>query len=148
MSLREESVWYSILLLIASLYHQGLYWVYYLASLGELYEWDPACGGVLRADARMPSFGALMGESRCCLLYLPVLLLSFVLIALHLRYYYRGSKSIYVMKRLPRRLLWRQVLTLPLCGVVFSLLWVGGLSLLDLALYFAITPTSVGAALL
>ena len=148
MALREEAVWYSILLLIASLYHQGLYWVCYLASLGELYEWDPSRGGVLRADARMPSFGALMGESRCCLLYLTVILLSLALIAVHMRYYYRGSKSIYVMRRLPRRLLWRQLLTLPVCGVVLCLLWMGALSLLDLRLYFAITPASVGAALL
>lgn len=60
----------------------------------------------------------------------------------HISYYTGGSKSIYLMRRLPQRWeLLRRDITLPLLGAAISLLAALVLKLLFLGVYYWVTPT-------
>lgn len=65
----------------------------------------------------MPSFGEMM-ENRYYLFILMTLLMG-ALVIYNYKYHFQGSKSIYLMKRLPdKKDLTRRCLTLPLLGIL------------------------------
>lgn len=95
---------------------------------------------ILDAGEIMPDFVTLLpGVFPVFLLMVPVLLL---MTALHYQYFYLGgSKSIYLMRRLPDKWeLHRRCLTLPLAGAVIVPLTAAALFLLYYLYYVTSTP--------
>ena len=95
----------------------------------------------LREGAIMPDFVELLDKY----------LWGFVVVALcmaaygvyHYLYHYQGSKSIYLMRRLPDRWeLHRRCLTLPVAGIVISMLCMVVCLLLFYWVYMTFTPAS------
>lgn len=94
---------------------------------------------VLRPDAMMLPFDILLGQS--LLFFYMVALCSLLAAVFHHLSFYTGSKSIYLMRRLPQRWeLIRRDVTLPLIGAFISLLAAFLLKLLFLAAYYIVTP--------
>ena len=96
---------------------------------------------VLRTGAIMLPFDAILLYA--LLLFYLVAFYSLASAVLHhISYYTGGSKSIYLMRRLPQRWeLLRRDITLPLLGASISLLSALLLKLLFWGLYYWITPT-------
>lgn len=94
---------------------------------------------ILRADAMMPDFISLLGMSLS--FFYIVALCSLATAVFHHLSYYSGSKSIFLMRRLPQR--WeilRRNITLPIVGAAISLLAAFLLMLLFLVVYYLVTP--------
>lgn len=96
---------------------------------------------VLRTGAIMLPFDAILLYA-LWLFYLVALYSLASAVLHHISYYTGGSKSIYLMRRLPQRWeLLRRDITLPLLGASISLLSALLLKLLFWGLYYWITPT-------
>ncbi len=90
------------------------------ADAREKLYWKNGPQRELMEGAVMEDFRALLGPSLAGFLVLAVCLAA--LIGVHYAYHYHGSRSIYLMRRLPhRRELHRRCLTLPLAGIVLCL---------------------------
>lgn len=89
--------------------------------------------------AGVPDFVDVLGSS---LIFFPLFALgSLFFIVYHYSYHFRGSKSIYLMRRLPDRWeLHRRCLTLPIAMAVFFLLLGFIMLLLFFWAYFAAVP--------
>lgn len=75
------------------------------------------------------------------ILYAPFLLFLLGMTVCHYLYYYRGTKSIYVMRRLPRRgILWRSCVMGPLLGALPGALILVLLYLLYFGIYLLAIP--------
>lgn len=107
-------------------------------ALDELYEWVGRTK-VLRPGAVMPGYPALLqgsfwglGAAAACMA---------ALAAGFYAYHYQGSRSIYTMRRLPRRWeLWRRCLTLPMVTALCCLLLAAVLTLVYFEIYLMVTP--------
>ena len=94
---------------------------------------------ILYADAVMADFSWVVGGS---LLWLRVEQLYALLLTIpHYRYFYKGSKSIYLMRRLPSRWeLHKRCLALPLLAVILASAVALLLKCLFFVLYLLFTP--------
>ena len=94
---------------------------------------------VLREGATMVPFVELLGNR---LMSFHVLSLAMIgLAAIHYSYHYQGSKSIYLMKRLPDRWdLWRRCFTLPVVLALASEAAAVVMRVFCFAIYMMITP--------
>ncbi len=98
-----------------------------------------SAGAALLPGAVMEPFGALLGWSLYGCFAAAAAMAPLAL--WYWRSHWRGSRSIYLMRRLPdRRALWRRCLTLPLLGAAAYLAEALLLLLLDLAVYRLCTP--------
>lgn len=89
--------------------------------------------------ATMPSFYTLLGDFIYIFVIEATLMLLFIIH--HYAYHYQGSKSIYLMRRLPSRWeLHRRCLTLPVAGAVVILALGFALVFLFYRTYMAATP--------
>ena len=115
--------------------------VKYLTARSDLFE-RTMTGLVIRDGARMRSFWQLVHEDMDSLDgFLVFYLVMLGLIVYHYLYYYQGSKSIYLMRRLPDR--WemhRRNVTLPLVGIVLGVLTEMIVLLLYYGIYVMYTP--------
>ncbi len=94
---------------------------------------------VLVEGAVMPRFGELLGDGSLLFFLLSAML--FLLCVYHYTYYFHGSKSIYLMKRLPKRgVILKQIFLLPLCLSIMTLLFSLLVHGIYLAVYFLVTP--------
>lgn len=94
---------------------------------------------VLRPGAVMLPFDILLEWSLSFFYIMALCSLSAAIF--HHLHYYSGSKSIYLMRRLPQRWeLLRRNITLPLAGAAVSLLAALLLKLLFLGVYYLVTP--------
>ncbi|MGI6358926.1 MAG: hypothetical protein ACOX2K_09595 [Bacillota bacterium] len=112
--------------------------VRYASRYDSLFHWD-GTARVLDTRAIMPDFVEILGGSLNGFLILA--LCAVAMIAYHYAYHYQGSKSIYLMKRLPSR--WelpRRCLTLPLLAVLACLCAALLLLLIYYGIYMALTP--------
>lgn len=110
----------------------------YAAARRALYQRTPA-GPRLLPDAVMEPFSTLLqwGLYGCFAAAAAMAALALY----YWRWHYRGSRSIYLMRRLPDRWeLWRRCLGLPLLGAGLFLLEALALWLLDLGIYWCLTP--------
>lgn len=121
----------------------NLYYLYsYTMASQEL--WYHSSDGVqyLRPDATMPSFFSLLGFSLygCVIAALAMIPLAWMFWRSH----FTESKSIYLMRRLsnPRELL-RRCITVPILAAVCYLILALLLLLLDFAVYWRCTPSSL-----
>lgn len=106
--------------------------VNYLSERGGLYEWR-GDKKLLMPDAIMPDFVDLFQTSLRGYVLLAALILIFI--GIHYAYHYQGSKSIYLMRRLPNRMeLHKRCLSYPLFCIGLCIL----LAVLTLFVYFAI----------
>ena len=95
--------------------------------------WMDKANKVFYPDMRIMTFGQMLENSLVWFFLLAAAMLLFV--AHHYAYHYQGSKSIYLMRRLPDgRELHRRCWTLPLLAAAASI----GLALVNLAVYFTL----------
>jgi len=113
----------------------------FLYAISQLYGYENNVYGML-SDARMPGFAALMED---IFVLFPILALAIVLwIAYHYAYHWQGSRSIYLMRRLPSRWeLHRRCLTMPALGLAICVVTMVILFFLFYALYMLATPDAV-----
>ncbi len=115
--------------------------VKYLTARGELFE-RTMTGLVVRDGAMMQDFWNLVHEDMDSLDgFLVFYLVMIGLMVYYYLYYYQGSKSIYLMQRLPDR--WeihRRNVTLPLVAIVLGILTEIVVLLLYYAIYMMCTP--------
>ncbi len=107
-------------------------------ELERLY-WRNGMERTLRPDAVMPDFVQVLGGALIGFAVLALCMAAFV--AVHYACHHQGSKSIYLMRRLPNR--WerhRRCWTLPLLGIAACLLAAFVLLLIYYAIYMLATP--------
>lgn len=133
----QELGWFAGGLGISLLYSLG-FLIRYDNEYQSLFVWDGFMK-TLDTSAVMPDFVQILGGSLNGFL---ILALCMVAVAVyHYSYYYQGSKSIYLMRRLPSR--WelpRRCLTLPLLGIITCLCIALLLLLIYYAVYMKFTP--------
>lgn len=140
MSMKQE-FWFFVLGMIASVFDSFLFLVRYTAAQSRFYE--------IRGGERvfigeiehmvMPDFAVLLGNSLAGFGFLAICMLGFIIY--HYAYFRQGSKSIYLMKRLPKKSeLHRRALTVPLLAMLACALAAFILLLLYFALYMLATP--------
>ena len=99
----------------------------------------PETGELMPLSA--PTFLALVTYSRCLLLYKLSLLLPLVFLLRHYAYHYQGSRSVYLMRRLPdHREFRRRCLALPLAALACFILLAAVTVLLYFGLYYLVMP--------
>lgn len=112
--------------------------IVYFSELNQLYQYH---GGrrILDVSRKMPDFVEVFQRFPIGFAILAVCMLGFVIY--HYVYHYRGSKSIYLMRRLPNRFeLHRRAWSYPLCVIVVCVLCVIMLFWLYFGLYLLVTP--------
>lgn len=133
---RNVTIYGNVLALLYSL----SFWTRYSDAHAALYSRQ----GNLLPGAVMTPFSTLLAEdlSRFTMMGFCILVLFLLaLIPVNYSAFYRGSKSIYVMRRLPNRWeLGRRCAALPLLSAGGTLALMGLLTLLYYALYLLITP--------
>ncbi len=119
---------------VYSLFFFGRYWDAYEA----LWKWQEE-PKVLWPGAEMEPFLELLDKSLVG--YLILAICMFGMVAAHYGYYRQGSKSIYLMRRLPDgKLLRRTCWTLPMVGVALCLAAAAVSLLLFYTVYITCTP--------
>ena len=94
---------------------------------------------ILLTDKTMPDFAELLGSYLWGFAILAVCMSGFVI--LRYAYYHQGSKSIYLMRRLPHRSeRHRRAWLIPLCVVALCVLSALCLLLFEFAIYMLLTP--------
>lgn len=135
-------------------YRQELQWLAYggvaslIYSLGFLIRYSHhyqslfqqvGASRLLDTSAVMPDFVEILGSGLIGFLVLTLCMAA--LLINHYAYHYQGSKSIYLMQRLPSRWeLHRRCITLPLLAVIVCLCVALLLLLVYFAIYLAVTP--------
>lgn len=110
----------------------------YADQLNRLY-WKNGTERTLIPGAVMPDFVEVLGQALIGFLIVAACMAAFAVI--HYSYHYQESKSIYTMRRLPRRWeLHRRCLTLPVAGLTVSLLAAFLLLVIYYAAYMLMTP--------
>lgn len=116
----------------------------YRKAYQSLFVWRQMTGAlyaeyVLREDAKITPFLELFTQGM--LFFVPLVLVLLAIIGVHYMYYRQGSKSIYLMRRLPdKKLLHRTCLAAPLLGIVLILATIGVLAGIYYCVYILVTP--------
>ena len=135
--LRQEAKWIGGGLGISFLYSLTFFASY--ANENRALYWVRGSEKVLRDGAVMADFKAVLGNSLVG--FWVVALCMAALLVYHIVYHYQGSKSIYLMRRLPsRRELWRRCVALPLLAALLSLCLAMTALVLYYMFYMASTP--------
>lgn len=124
--------------LVAVLLFSLTFFFRYAEAYQELFEYTGA-EKVLMSDAVIRPFEDILGSSLVGFWLLGICMLQFIFY--HGYYFYQGSKSIYLMKRLPQRgLLAKYIFTLPVLAFVVCMLILFILRLLYFEVYLLFTP--------
>ena len=117
------------------------YFAKYFTARSNLYTYSPA-GEVLREGAIMREFSVLLHDGWDSLDgFLMFYIVMLGLLVYHYLYYYQGSKSIYLMRRLPDKWeLHRRCVVLPFAAILVGALTEIGLLLLYYGIYLVFTP--------
>lgn len=133
----QELKWVRIGLVANTIYSLG-YVIRLTDRYGRLFYTAPGIK-MLIPDAVMPDFVEILGGSLAGFMIVALCMLP--LMAYHYFYHYQGSRSIYLMKRLPKRFeLARRCAALPLIMAAVSLLAAFVLLLIYFGLYMLVTP--------
>jgi hypothetical protein len=123
---------------VAGLLYSLKFLIHYAKNYERLFLRD-GMSKVLNTRAVMPDFMEILGSSLGGFLILALCMGAVAIY--HYAYHYEGSKSIYLMKRLPnRRELPRRCITLPLLGTLACLCASLFLLFIYFAVYMAFTP--------
>ena len=129
--------WAGSLSLLWSLSFFYTYLVYY----DQLFQTMLSGKKILQEGAVMADFGFILKGKQNGFLIIALAMIG--LAVYHYTYFYHGSKSIYLMKRLPRRSeLWHRCIVLPVAVMVASMAVAAVLTLGYYAFYMAVTPPS------
>lgn len=135
---RTERMWLCVGLAAAGLYSLCGFGYRFGLALSDLYtsRWRPR---VLISGVLVPPFPQVLGNALTG--FAALALCMPVAAALHYAWHWQGSKSIYLMRRLPqRRELWRRCLAGPLVGAACCALAAGLALLLFFMVYRFQTP--------
>ncbi len=128
MNVKQEKLFFGLGMGASFLYSLTFIWRY-LEAYAWLYTYYPAKKTyILREGALMEEFPVLMGNALIGFLFVIIGMIGFGI--MHYVYFQQGSKSIYLMKRLPDKMeLYKRMLTFPLlvfliCAVTAFLLLV------------------------
>ena len=137
MEYKPELRFYITGLICAGLYSLSFF-IRYFDARYELYEhYDYK--SVLIDGAKIADFSSLLGYALVGFAFLAVCMLGFIVY--HYLYYRQGSKSIYLMKRLPSKLeLHKRAIALPLLAILGCLVAALIVMLLYFAVYMLATP--------
>lgn len=95
---------------------------------------------MLAEGEKLAMFGTLLGSSLNGFIMLAICMPGFIVI--HYLYFRQGSKSIYLMKRLPVRTeLYRRIFMLPVLAVFTSLAAAFAIKMIYFAVYMVFTPS-------
>lgn len=134
---RLELKWLAVGLSASALYSLGFF-VTFFSERNSLYSWN-GVEKVLCDGAVMPDFAQVLGSSLAGFLIAAFCMAA--VLAWHYAYHYQGTKSIYLMRRLPSRWeLHRRCLALPLAAALGSLCVDFLLLLLYFGIYMVFTP--------
>ncbi|MBR2370400.1 MAG: hypothetical protein IKA82_00100 [Clostridia bacterium] len=139
MSLRSEAVFLAVGNIVGFLYSLGFI-VRYFQERATLFKYDKALGYILKEGAKIEPFVELLEDAFVIFLITAVASLSFII--MRYAYFHQGSKSVYLMKRLPDPTL-RHKMSIK-APVLYCLLTLGAMLacfLLYLAIYYLFTPT-------
>lgn len=122
----------------------GWSWSYlakYMTARANLYEYSMV-GKVLKEGVVIKTFSELVHEGLDSLDgFLVFYIVMLGLLVYHYLYYYQGSKSIYLMRRLPDRWeLYRRCIALPFAGIAIGVVIEVGILLLYYGIYLVCTP--------
>ena len=133
----RELKWIAAALIASVIYSLG-FLIFYIENYRDLFWEQDAEKGIIKG-AMMPDFIELLNYR---LFGFAIIALCMLAVSLyHYLYHYQGSKSIYLMKRLPNRFeLWRRCLALPLGAALFSLVTAMILMLIYFGIYLFFTP--------
>ena len=110
----------------------------YARAWRNLYEWEDGRRIELKGTM-MWEFSLLLENALVGFLILAVVMLGFI--AYHYMYYYKDSKSIYLMKRLPDKFeMHKRCISIPLMAVLVSILTAVVILLIYLGIYVLFTP--------
>ncbi len=129
--------------MVVSILYGNLFFIRLYNTWYELFEqgWEDGkwvTKGV-REGAIMRNFPELLDKALFGFLIVAICMMVFIII--HYGFHYQGSKSIYLMKRLPDKWeLHRRCITLPLVGIGICLITAFLLLLLYYAVYMIVTP--------
>lgn len=134
---RAELKWIAYGLVASFLYSLGFLAAYSNRYASLFWRYEPVKR--LQAGAVMPDFIEILDNSLIGFVILAICMIA--ALVYHYAYHYQGSKSIYLMKRLPSRWeLWRRLLTLPILAALFCLCTAAVLLLSYYGIYMAFTP--------
>lgn len=127
--------------LLAAAVYSGRFLIAYSTARGNLFQWEHG-KKILIEGAVMPDFAELFSGSFAGLWMFAICMAAVA--AWHIAYHYQGgSRSVYLMRRLPDR--WeygRRCLTLPALGVLAAVCVAALLTLAYFAIYLGCTPKS------
>jgi len=117
------------------------FWCYY-AKLAEnnLYRWV-GDKQIIAPGAKLSDFITILDQSEWLTGFFVLALCLFAFLPLHYAYHHQGSKSVYLMRRLPDK--WeyhRRCLALPLTGIALCALTAFLLFLIFFSSYMLLTP--------
>ena len=135
---KQEIRIFLIALGISTLYSFG-FLIRYMKARAELFEMTFTGQKVLLPGVKMPPMTSLIQGAFAGFLLMGILAVAGIIY--HYLFHKQGSKSIYLMRRLPNSMeLHKRCLTLPLLGMVISLLTALLLFLLYYGIYQIFTP--------
>ncbi len=133
----RELKWIAAALIASAVYSLG-FLISYIEKYRALFWTQDAEKGIIKG-ATMPDFIDLIDYRLSG--FTVVALCMVAVFIYHYLYHYQGSKSIYLMKRLPHRFeLWRRCLALPVAGALFSLAAALILMMIYFGIYMFFTP--------
>ena len=138
-NIKKERKTFWILLAIAAAYSL-IFFIQLFFAREKLFDWDYKTGmNILRENALMPLYTEVLAESLYGLYALTIA--SILGIIRNYASFWQGSKSIYLMRRLPDRFeLHRRCLSMPIADACITLLVAAILFFLYYAVYIAVTP--------
>lgn len=138
MGIKEEKNIFIIAMAASIMASLSIFSTRYMDCYEGLY-WKNGAERTIIPEAIMPDFVEILGES--FIGFKIVVALMIAAVVTHYAYHFEESKSIYTMRRLPS--VWelhRRCLTLPVCGIIISLVTALALLLIYYDVYMAVTP--------
>lgn len=138
MGIKEEKKIFMIGMVASIMVSLSVFSTRYMDCYERLY-WKNGAERTIIPEAIMPDFAEILGES--FIGFKVVIALMIATAVMHYAYHFEESKSIYTMRRLPS--VWelhRRCLTLPVCGIVISLVTAFVLLLIYYDVYMTVTP--------
>lgn len=138
MELKQEKQIFVIGMVLSSLFSFLLFGIEFSDCLEKLY-WKNGAERTVIPGAIMTNFVELFGEATIGFKVIFALMIAAAV--MHYTYHFLESKSIYTMRRLPY--FWelhRRCLTLPICGIVVSMVTAFVILLICYGFYVGMTP--------